>query len=75
MSRIMTHQTLYNALRDELGIDINNVRRVVIDIQVGELPVVHTEQYVAGDLIRIVRTMKGVEIKHVDRAEARAEAA
>jgi len=75
MSRTIANQSLYNALRDELGIDINNVRRVVIDIQVDALPVVHTEQYAVGDLIHIVRTMKGVEIKHVDRAETRAEAA
>ncbi len=53
---------LVQALRDA-GIADDNTRRVVIDIQVGCLPLVHIERYGDDRLLSVVRGLSGVEIK------------
>lgn len=53
-----------HALERLLGIDLNTVRRVVIDIKSGDIPVVYTELY--GDeskLLTVIEAMSSVDIE------------
>lgn len=56
---------LCEALR-AIGIDTDNARRVVIDIQAGEVPVIHVELIDTENLISVIRTLGGVEITRKD---------
>jgi ABC-type Fe3+-hydroxamate transport system substrate-binding protein len=49
-----------------LGIDTQNTRRVVIDIQASHAPVVHVELFGSDKVIDVVRTLSGVEIERKD---------
>lgn len=56
---------LYRALRDA-GLANNNTTRVVIDIRLGHIPVVHTEQLGETTVIDVVRHLGGVEVQRID---------
>jgi len=49
----------------ETGIidDPTMVRRVVIDIQSGHIPIVHVEKYSDDGLINLVRKLDGIEVE------------
>jgi hypothetical protein len=40
-------------------------RRVIIDLQAGYVPIIHTERYGDDTLLNLVRALGGVEITHV----------
>lgn len=69
MAKVMTpfDPELMGALRALLGEDLSSVRRVVIDIQGGHVPIVHIERYGDEKMIDVVRTLAGVEIERKDR--------
>lgn len=41
----------------------DNATRVVIDLRVGQLPVVHVEKYGDERMLELVRALEGVEIR------------
>lgn len=53
---------LTDAMR-EAGIPVDLCRRVVIDIQVNEVPIVYIEQYGDQTVLNIVRALSGVKIE------------
>lgn len=46
-----------------LGIDTQNTRRVVIDIQAGRPPIVHVEMFGSDKIIDVVQTLAGIAIE------------
>jgi hypothetical protein len=58
----ITSEPLIDALR-EMGIAPDATRRVVIDIQVGHIPIVHIEHIGDERLLSVIRALEGVEIK------------
>ncbi len=70
MSVVLSEKIL-NALTG-LGIDTKRTRRVVIDLQVGEPPIVHVEAYGDTRLIDVARALEGVEIRRLDASESEA---
>lgn len=56
------HVELWAALT-AFGIDVAKTRRVVIDIQANEPPIVYIEQHGDDKLIDVVRAVTGVEVK------------
>jgi hypothetical protein len=57
----MGAEALFEALQ-AAGIADQATRRVVIDVQAGEAPVVHIERYGDRELIDVIRALGGVEI-------------
>ena len=53
---------LMNALT-QAGIADANTRRVVVDIQLGHLPIVHIERHGDEQLLTVALALDGVEIK------------
>lgn len=47
----------------------DRVRRVVIDLQVGHVPVIHVERYGDEKVIHLFRALEGVEVSLVDAGE------
>lgn len=47
------------------GIADENTRRVVIDLEVGNFPLVYIERFGDDKLISVVQTLKGVEVEYV----------
>lgn len=69
MKRIMSRELL-EALREAFDIEPDNVRRVVIDIQAGEVPMVHIEQFADERTINVIRELGGVRIERMDKVAA-----
>ena len=65
MAKSMVHNAeLIAAIERALGINADVVRRVVIDIRAGDLPIVYTELF--GDetgLLNVVEALSSVEIE------------
>lgn len=59
------HPDVLAAIAPLVG-DVNTVRRVVIDIQAGHVPIVHIERYGDEKMLDVVRALAGIEI---DRRE------
>lgn len=47
------------------GIADNNTRRVVIDLKVCDIPLIYIERFGGDELISVVQTLNGVEVKYV----------
>lgn len=60
---------MLNALR-EAGIinQYDYVRRVVIDLQAGEVPVIHIERFGDERMLRVVPSLGGVEVDYITSA-------
>lgn len=54
-------EPIIDALR-AAGLADDDTRRVVIDLQVGHLPVVHIEKFGDERLIQVIEAVAGVEI-------------
>jgi len=63
---VMPYDTELLAALEPIVDDTALVRRVVIDIKAGEIPIVHIEQYGDEKMINVVRALSGIEI---DRRE------
>lgn len=57
---------LLNAVR-EYGIDPSNVRRLIIDIQSGEVPVIHVELFSDDRSLEILRSVAPIVAEHFSR--------
>lgn len=55
-------EELTDAMR-AAGIPVDLCRRVVIDIQVNEVPIIYIEQYGDQTVLNIVRALSGVKIE------------
>lgn len=55
------HPELLDALRGA-GIDVDNTKRVIIDIQAGSVPLIYTEQFGTDQLISIIHRLDGMHI-------------
>ena len=60
------HPDVVAALEALLG-DTSAVRRVVIDIQAGHVPIVHIERLGDEKMLDVVRSLAGVEIDRRDQ--------
>jgi hypothetical protein len=58
---IVTSHAMIAAL-EKAGIVPNRTRRVVLDLQYGEAPIVHIEQFGDEDLLDVFRALDGVEV-------------
>lgn len=69
MSRIILSDALFEALQ-AAGVlrPEDSVRRVVIDLKVGEVAVLHLERYGDERLLNLVPGLDGVEIRRDDPA-------
>lgn len=62
----LVDQALVEALASMLGHSVRSVRRIVIDIQSGEPPIVYVERFDEGKLINVIQALKGVEVKFAE---------
>jgi hypothetical protein len=60
------HPDVIEALTALVG-NVDSVRRVVIDIQSGHVPVVHIERYGDEKMLDVVRSLAGVEIEREEQ--------
>lgn len=67
----MTSDPLIEALR-KAGIADDDTRRVVIDIQAGNFPVIYVERYGDDRLISIVEALAAVEVRMETKKELEA---
>lgn len=54
---------VFQTLKDH-GIADNDTRRVVIDIRVGQIPMIYTERYDDESVIKVVEALSTVEIEY-----------
>lgn len=57
---------LLAALADLAGIEAGMIRRIVIDIQAGDVPMIHIERFGDDKLLRVVRALDGIQITTSD---------
>ena len=71
MTRPITTRPLFAAL-EEAGIvrKEDRVNRVVIDIKVNEVPVIHIQRYGDSRLLDVVPTLTGVEIRRDEPSDS-----
>lgn len=63
MARIpSSNPELIKALRELTGADPNNIKRVVIDIQSGSLPLVYVDMFGDESIVDVIRTLDGIEV-------------
>jgi hypothetical protein len=53
---------LLEALRELTGADPSSIKRVVIDIQSGSLPMVYVDLFGNKSLVDVIRTLDGIEV-------------
>ncbi len=58
----MMSDELLAALVELTGSEPGMIRRVVIDINAGAVPIVHIERFVDDKVLRVVRALDGIEI-------------
>lgn len=66
----VTSDPVFEALVAAGVLDTTNVRRVVIDLQVGKPALIHVEQVGADKLLDVVRHLDGVDIRYSDAEQA-----
>jgi hypothetical protein len=49
--------------------EINNTRRIVIDLDVHAMPVMYVERYLDKNFIQVVTTLKGIEISREEKPD------
>ncbi len=64
----LTATRFVRVLCEALGLEPNNTRRIVIDINADCLPIVHVELFGDEKVLDVMRQLEGVEIKRVDAA-------
>lgn len=64
MSKITSNYPgLLEPLAELVGVDLSSVKRIVIDIKSGDIPIVHVEQYGDERLLRVVSALTEVQIE------------
>jgi len=67
-SNILSAEVL--AALEANGVVPNYTRRVVIDIQMGEVPIIHIERIGDMNVIKVVEALTGVEVERVESPPA-----
>lgn len=63
MTKSAVRSELIEAISELVGVEASMIRRVVIDIDTGRIPIVHIERFGDNSLLCVVRALDGIEIK------------